>query len=215
MCPYHVEQRSPIGKPPVNRRSVGHYAFRTPPENPPSSAPTGVPPALQKSCAGRYVKKPFRWHGKQLPLFQFTNPVIQTKCLTGVSILCCLSKVFEKLIYNVLYTVASPIISDSQHGFMKNRSTTTNLMCYVSALSREMEKGRQIDAIYVDYAKAFDTVPHNLVIEKLEHIGFPSWITEWIASYLPSRSAYVVVNSRRSQFFDITSGFLKGVFLDH
>lgn len=72
---------------------------------------------------------------------------------------------------------------------------------------------RQVDAVYVDFAKAFDTVPHSLVVEKLKHIGFPNWITQWIFSYLSDRTSHVVVNSARSSLFCITSGVPQGSVL--
>lgn len=130
-----------------------------------------------------------------------------------MSILCSLSKVFEKLIHTILYRAAAPIISSSQHGFMKRRSTTSNLMCYVAAVSRELESKRQVDSVYVDFAKAFDTVPHNLICKKLDHLGFPAWLTAWIDSYLTDREAYVKVNSARSRTFNIPSGVPQGSVL--
>lgn len=131
----------------------------------------------------------------------------------GVAILCSLSKVFEKLIHAVLYRAAAPIISNNQHGFMKHRSTTSNLMCYVSAVSRELESRRQIDAVYVDFAKAFDSVPHDIICRKLSHLGFPAWLTDWLCSYLTDREAFVKVKSTRSRTFNIPSGVPQGSVL--
>lgn len=191
------------------------------------SGTDNLPPTLFKNCSTELAKPiamlfnrslrerifPRAWKTASVVPIHKSGNLNQVSNYRGVSILCCLSKIFEKLMHNVLYTVASPIISDTQHGFMKHRSSTTNLMCYVTALSREMEKGRQIDAVYVDFAKAFDTVPHNLVIAKMARIGFPRWITEWIASYLSGRSAFVVVNSARSRMFEISSGVPQGSVL--
>lgn len=131
----------------------------------------------------------------------------------GISILCCLSKILEKLIHKTLSNTLTSIISESQHGFMKNRSTTTNLMSYVSTLFREVEARQQVDSIYVDFAKAFDTVPHIVVIEKFKRLGFPRWLTEWLYSYLTNRYAFVMVNSTRSRTFNITSGVPQGSVL--
>lgn len=131
----------------------------------------------------------------------------------GVSILCCLAKVFEQLVHEVLYAASRPLISDFQHGFVKRRSTTTNLMSYVSFLSSEIENRHQVDAIYFDFSKAFDRVPHDLAIAKFKHLGFPDWITEWLRSYLSSRRAFVKVNGARSRVFSITSGVPQGSVL--
>lgn len=127
--------------------------------------------------------------------------------------LCCLSKVLEKLVHKMLYNAATSIICENQHGFVRNRSTTTNLMCYVTDISRAMESKQQVDAVYVDFAKAFDTVPHIVVIEKMKHMGFPSWITSWLLSYLSDRNAFVTVNSASSKSFEICSGVPQGSVL--
>lgn len=128
----------------------------------------------------------------------------------GVSILCSVAKVFEGLVHNVLYAASTPIISELQHGFVKKRSTTTNLMMFTNFLSTEIEKRSQVDAIYFDFSKAFDKVPHELAIAKLRHLGFPDWITEWLRSYLTQRVAFVNINGTHSSVFSIASGKRSG-----
>lgn len=131
----------------------------------------------------------------------------------GVSILCCLAKVFEGLVHNILYAASEPLISEFQHGFVKKRSTTTNLMAFTSFLSSELEKRCQVDAIYFDFSKAFDKVPHDLAIAKLKHLGFPSWIAEWLRSYLTQRKAFVNINGTHSRTYSIASGVPQGSVL--
>ncbi|XP_055632548.1 uncharacterized protein LOC129773021 [Toxorhynchites rutilus septentrionalis] len=107
----------------------------------------------------------------------------------GISILCCLGKVLETLVHHYLYNAAKPIVSENQH---ERRSPTTNLMCYVNKFFHAMENRRQVDSVYVDFSKAFDTVPHTFAIAKLKHIGFPDWITSWLKSYLSDRKGYLL-----------------------
>lgn len=130
-----------------------------------------------------------------------------------ISILCCLAKTLELLIHERMYAAAKPIISHSQHGFVKNRSTTTNLMVYVSALNSSLEKRRQVDSIYVDFSKAFDKVPHELALRKLERLGFPHWLIIWLQSYLRERSAYVKLRFAKSARFATPSGVPQGSHL--
>lgn len=87
------------------------------------------------------------------------------------------------------------------------------MMSYASLLIDKIEKRHQVDAIYVDFSKAFDRVPHALAVEKLRRYGFPSWFTNWINSYLTGRSAYVKVGSSISAPFAITSGVPQGSHL--
>lgn len=147
-----------------------------------------------------------------IPIHKSGN-IYQVENYRGISILCTLGKVFEKMIHRVLYRVAYPIISDAQHGFVQHRSTTTNLMCFASALFREVERKNQIDTVYVDFSKAFDVIPHDYTIEKLKHMGFPASITGWLHSYLTNRKASVRVNSASSEDFSITSGVPQGSVL--
>lgn len=117
------------------------------------------------------------------------------------------------IIHRSLNSAIRPIISDVQHGFVKKRSTVSNLMSFTNVLSNSVEKRRQVDAIYFDFAKAFDKVPHELVISKLKHIGLPDWITEWLRSYLTDRKAHVKVGRARSHSYDISSGVPQGSVL--
>lgn len=130
-----------------------------------------------------------------------------------ISILCCLAKTFERLIHDRMYSAAKPLISQYQHGFMKNRSTTTNLMAYVSSLNLSMEKRFQVDSIYVDFSKAFDKVPHDLTLRKLDRLGFPDWFINWLRSYLRDRTAYVNLKSVESTRFPTPSGVPQGSHL--
>ncbi|XP_065088368.1 jerky protein homolog-like [Ochlerotatus camptorhynchus] len=90
----------------------------------------------------------------------------------------------EEQVHKVVLNAAKPIISEYQHGFIPHRSTTTNLLCYTNVLFREIERRNQVDSIYIDFSKAFDTVPHAYATEKLKHMGFPDWVADWIRSYL-------------------------------
>jgi hypothetical protein len=59
------------------------------------------------------------------------------------------------------------LISVNQHGFMKNRSTVTNLLEYASFVLNSIEEGWQVDSVYTDYSKAFDRVRHQLLLEEM------------------------------------------------
>lgn len=86
-------------------------------------------------------------------------------------------------------------------------------MTFVTDVLNTMEGRRQVDAVYVDFAKAFDRVPHELAVEKMRRLGLPMWLTVWIHSYLTSRSAFVKINNSMSEVFEIPSGVPQGSHL--
>lgn len=130
-----------------------------------------------------------------------------------ISILNCLGKVLEKMVHDVLYRSVRHVISDRQHGFMKNRSTTTNLMTFVNVLTRKIEKRQQVDTVYIDFSKAFDKVPHSIAVDKMRRIGLPDWILNWTLSYLSDRKGFVKIKDVNSETFDIPSGVPQGSHL--
>ena len=99
----------------------------------------------------------------------------------------------ERLVFNHIYPVVSPQINSAQHGFMKHRSTTTQLIDTYSDISRNLDSGSQTDIIFLDFAKAFDSVPHDLIVHKLKTFGFGSNLLQWIENYLQGRYQSVMI----------------------
>lgn len=124
-----------------------------------------------------------------------------------------IAKIFEHIVYDKLYFQLKRYISVSQHGFMAGRSTTTNLSVFTNFCISFFEKGVQIDTIYTDFAKAFDRVPHELLLFKLNKLGFHSNMISWFRHYLTGRCTTVSVDGICSEFFIPTSGIPQGSIL--
>lgn len=96
---------------------------------------------------------------------------------------------------------------------MKVRLALTNLSIFSKFVLNNLANGIQVDAIYTDFAKAFDKVDHGILLAKLEALGFSSCLLTWLASYLKGRTFSVRVRYEYSDIFFDTSGVPKGLNL--
>lgn len=119
-------------------------------------------------------------------------------------------KLFDKLVTQNLYFYCSSLICDNQHGFVKKRSTVTNLLLFTNFVISEVAKGNQVDAIYTDFSKAFDRVDHKVLLFKLGRLGFPNSFIQWLSSFLHNRCQYVNFRNHISQKISVTSGVPQG-----
>lgn len=123
------------------------------------------------------------------------------------------SKILEKIVHEQLYDCVKSIITENQHGFMKKRSTVSNLAVFTEYISKSMDKRIQVDAIYTDFSKAFDKIDHILLLSKLLALGIHGDLYRWLVSYLNGRSQIVAVNGFNSEIVNVPSGVPQGSHL--
>ena len=90
------------------------------------------------------------------------------------------------------------ILTDAQHGFRCMRSCETQLIATIQELTRELSEGKQLDVILLDFAKAFNKVPHQRLLCKLNYYGVRGQTLSWIESFLRDRKQHVLVEGAKS-----------------
>ncbi|CAM4321167.1 unnamed protein product [Caretta caretta] len=100
-----------------------------------------------------------------------------------------------------------------QHGFTKGRSCQTNLISFFEKVTDSLDKGNAVDLIYLDFSKAFDTMPHGELLVKLDKMGINRKIERWIRNWLKGRRQRVLLKGELSGWREVTSGVPQGLVL--
>ena len=125
------------------------------------------------------------------------------------SIVC---KILERILKDSLlkHLVGNDLLSTKQFGFLPGRSTILQLLKYLDECLEIVASGGVIDAIYLDFAKAFDKVPHRRLLQKLEAYGIKGKTLGWIEAFLSDRTQRVLVNGNKSKLGKVISGVPQG-----
>ena len=104
------------------------------------------------------------------------------------------------------FLVKTLLIHPSQHGFLKARSCLTHLLCFFEEITKWVDEGSPVDVIYLDFQKAFDEVPHQILILTLKSHSMGNSIINWIEQWLTYRRKSVVVDGEVSSWKSVLSG---------
>ena len=109
-----------------------------------------------------------------------------------VSITSITGKLLEHVIHSYVMTQFDryKILKDNQHGFRNSRSCETQLIVTVQEIASKLFKGEQVDVILLDFAKAFDKVPHSRLLYKLDYYGIRDQTNTWIKAFLSDRKQF-------------------------
>lgn len=149
-----------------------------------------------------------------IPLYKADDKSVLTN-YRPISILPSFSKILERIVYNRLTDHINKfnILSDNQYGFRKNRSTSLALIDLYEKISLAFDRKEFAVGIFLDLSKAFDTVNHNILFEKLDHYGIRGLALDWIKSYFFNRLQFVQFDNYCSSRKNICCGVPQGSIL--
>ena len=98
------------------------------------------------------------------------------------------------------------LLSNKHFGFISGRSTTLQLLTFLDECVKTLARGDTVDMVYLDFIKAFGTIPHSRLIGKLEAYGVDGSLLSWISSFLMGRTQKVSVNGSLSSSKPVQSG---------
>jgi hypothetical protein len=112
------------------------------------------------------------------------------------------SKILEKIMYNrlVSFTTKYNILTENQHGFQKNKSTTSACLSFIGNVQEALDRQSVVVGIFFDLTKAYDVIDHDILLEKLDHYGIRVNAKIWLKSYLTLHSQYVEISSNDNKY---------------
>ena len=187
----------------------------------------GIGPKLLKHCALAITEPtyhlfclslshqviPNEWKFHQITPIHKSGDRSNVKNYRPISLLCVISKVLERIIYNNIIEFTTAKITVSQFGFLKSRSCTQQLLVSLADILNSINNMSQSDVVYLDFSKAFDTVAHNELLVKLHSLGITGNLWSWFRAYLTDRRQSVCVNNCLSTSLPVLSGVPQGSIL--
>ena len=194
-----------------------------------SPGPDHIAPCILKSCARELAPSvtymlnksfssgllPEEWkHADITPLHKKGSKSLREnyRPISLTSIVC---KIGEKIVFDRLFKFwrENNLINNNQFGFLRGRSTVTQLLSTINDWAKSRNLSIPTDVIFLDLAKAFDSVPHERLLLKLKCNGINGCLLNWLRHFLTDRKQRVVVRGTCSDWSSVTSGTAQGTIL--
>ena len=152
------------------------------------------------------------------PIFKKGNNTLVTN-YRPISVLPCFSKLLERIMYNRLYKflLENNILYQKQLGFQNAHSPEHAILQLVNQMTEAFSQGKYTLGIFLDLSKAFDTVNHNILLEKLKAYGIQSENLKWFRSYLSNRKQFILYDDFKTEVkivkCDVPQGSILGPLL--
>ena len=148
---------------------------------------------------------------KVVPIYKSGNRRIINN-YRKVSVLPCFSKILEKLMYNRIsnFIHKHSLLNEYQFGFRQKRSTNQALIVLLDKITAALDKGDIVLGVFLDFSKAFDTVDHQILLNKMYKYGIRGIAFKWMESYLSNQRQFVLFKVVQSEYATVTCGVPQG-----
>ena len=151
---------------------------------------------------------------KVIPLYKKGNEHLFDN-YRPISLLPCVSKVIEKVVFKQIYAyfVDHKLIYDSQYGFRQLHSTELASLELIDRITQNLDNRKLSISIFLDLSKDFDTLDHDILLQKLHYYGITGTANSWFQSYLCNRQQFVLYENTKSTMMPISTGVPQGSIL--
>jgi len=124
-------------------------------------------------------------------------------------------KIYESILRDAIidHLVKNQLIRYSQHGFLRGRSCLSNLLTFFDKVTECVDRGVDVDIIFLDFAKASDKVPQARLMNKVPAHGVKGLVANWIENWLKDRKQRVCIRGAGSTWIEMSSGVPQGSVL--
>lgn len=159
----------------------------------------------------RTGKFPAAWKNSFLTPIPKRGDLNEITNYRGIAMASTLPKLFDKVFTTKLYGFLTKFLPEEQHGFVRDKNTCTNLFETTNFVSDALANGKQVDAIYFDFSKAFDSISHSILARKLANVSTPNDIYHVIMAFVINRTYTLKVNGSNTEITTLaTSGVPQG-----
>ena len=131
-----------------------------------------------------------------------------------ISLTSLVMKTFERILKEEILLKTSHLLDNRQHGFLSKKSCTTNMVGFCDSLALSLNDCQRTDVVYFDFSKAFDSVNHDLLLNKLKNVyNINGRLLKFLVSYLCGREQCVVIGNAKSTKKSVLSGVPQGSIL--
>ena len=163
----------------------------------------------------RLGKVPTVWKNSNItPIFKSGDSSLVSN-YRPISLLSPFSKCLERQVFNKIlhHVLEYGLLSDSQFAFRPGASTQEAVLASIRDWHWSLEKGESVACVFFDLSKAFDSLPHSLILDSLHRVGVTGDLLRWVRDYLSDRTQQVVIRGSLSSTINITSGVPQGSIL--